>query len=303
MATKRNVIVFGATGDVGSAAALQAHQEDAKVSLAVRDTAKPIPKLDGVQFDKISADLTEPESVQAAVRQSGATVAFIYVVGDGQMQDSLQALKEGGVQSVVLLSSFTVSGDIRATPSSDFIAYRHAQVEVQLEEVFGIESFVAIRPAYFSSNSLNSKRGILEGDVELPNPDAEFDWISPDDVGRVSGKILAHGATEHVVGIVGREKLALKDAMGVISGVLGKSIKITKIGEQEAVNQLCEVGIPTPFAAWMVHDAVHDAGKSLRADEYQNASKSVLKYTGKAPTSLKQWVEKNRQRFELEPVV
>ncbi|CAG8152706.1 unnamed protein product [Penicillium olsonii] len=299
MAMKRSVIVFGATGDVGSAAALQAHQDGAKVSLAVRDPTKPIPRLDNIEFDKISADLTKPETVEAAVRQSGATVAFIYVVGDGQMRASLLALKEGGVKSVVFLSSFTVTGDIHATPSTDFIAYRHAQLEIQLEEVFGNEGFVSIRPAYFSSNILNFKKGILEGEVELPNPDAEFDWISPDEVGRVAGKILAHGSQDHAVGIVGREKLSLRDGLGVIGEVLGKSIKIVKIGEEEAVNQLCEIGIPLPVAAWIVHDAVYDAGKTLRADEYPEASKSVLRYTGKAPIGLKEWSEENRQRFEF----
>ncbi|KAJ5362019.1 hypothetical protein N7541_002863 [Penicillium brevicompactum] len=299
MAINRNVIIFGATGDVGSAAALQAHQEGANVTLAVRDTAKPIPKLSSYTFNKIAADLTKPETVEAAVRKSGATVAFIYVVGDGKMRDSLRALRDGGIENVVFLSSFTVVGDIRATPSSDFIAFRHAQVEIELEEVFGQENFVAIRPAYFSSNSLASKQGILEGKVELPNPDAEFDFISPDDVGRVSGKILAHGDQEHVVGIVGRERLALKDAMSVIGSVLGKSIKVVRIGEEDALKQMCDIGIPPPVAAWMVHDAVHDAGKSLRAAEYPKSLGNVLKYTGNAALSLEQWVRENRQRFEL----
>lgn len=299
MAVKRNVIVFGATGDVGSAAALQAHQDGANVTLAVRDPAKPIPKLSSYKFNRIAADLTKPETVEAAVRESGATVAFIYVVGDGKMRDSLRALQNGGIENVVFLSSFTVVGDIRATPSSDFIAFRHAQVEIELEEVFGNENFVAIRPAYFSSNSLVSKMGILKGEVELPNPDAEFDFISPDDVGRVSGRILAHGGREHVVGIVGREKLALKDAMGVIGSVLGRSVRVVSIGEEEALRQMCDMGIPPPVAAWMVHDAVHDAGKSLNAAEYPEALGNVIKYTGKSPLSLEQWVKENRHRFEL----
>ena len=298
MAIQRNVIVFGATGDVGSAAALQAHQEGAKVSLAVRDPKKPIPRLGGIHFEKIQADLTKPETVEAAVQQTGATVAFIYLVWEGNMRPSFQALKAGGIESVVFLSSFAVEGDIHAVRSTDFIAFRHAQVEIALEEVFGNENFVAIRPAYFSSNSLNFKKGILGGEVELPNPDAEFDWISPADVGRVSGSILAHGSKEHVVGIVGPEKLSLKDAMSVIGGVLGKSIKVTKIGEEEALKQMCDLGIPTPVANWMLNDALHNSGAFFRAAGYSVALGNVHKYTGKVPDNLKQWVEMNRERFE-----
>jgi uncharacterized protein YbjT (DUF2867 family) len=298
MTTQRNVIVFGATGDVGSAAALQAHQDGAKVSLAVRDPEKPIPRLDGIEFDKIQADLSKPETVKAAVQQVGATVAFIYVVGEDAMRSSLQALKEGGIESVVFLSSFTVEGDIRAVPSTDYIASHHAQVEIALEEVFGNENFVAIRPAYFSSNSLISKKGIRDGEVQLPNPDAEFDWISPTDVGRVSGRILARGCEEHIVRLVGSEKLALGDAMGVIGGVLGKSIRVTKISAAEALEGMRDMGIPKPAADWMLNDAVHNAGACFRAPGYVGALGNVHKYIGKAPDTLEQWVEENKERFE-----
>ncbi|KAJ5871905.1 uncharacterized protein N7529_004258 [Penicillium soppii] len=298
MATQRNVIIFGATGDVGSAAALQAYQEGAKVSLAVRDPKKPIPRLSGIQFDKVPADLTKPETVEAAVRQTGATVAFIYVVGDGNMRPSLQALKAGGIKSIVFLSSFTIEDDIRAVPSTDFIAFRHAQVEIALEEVFGNENFVAIRPAYFSSNSLNFKEGILRGETELPNPVAEFDWISPADVGRVSGMILAHGSKENVIGLVGPEKLALKDAMSVIGDVLGKSINVIKIGEAKALKQMSDAGIPLPVANWMLDNAIRNPGASFRAPGYLEALGNVHKYTGKAPANFRQWMEENRDRFK-----
>jgi uncharacterized protein YbjT (DUF2867 family) len=298
MVTQRNVIVFGATGDVGSAAALQAHQEGAKVSLAVRDPKKPIPRLSGIQFDKIPADLSKPETVEAAVQQATATVAFIYVVGDDNMRPSLQALKTGGIESVVFLSSFTVEDDPHAVPSTDYIAFHHAQVEIALEEVFGNENFVAIRPAYFSSNSLNFKNGILGGEVKLPNPHAEFDWISPTDVGRVSGSILAHGSKEHAVRLVGSEKLALKDAMGVIGDVLGRSISVTKIGAAEALEQMRDLGMPMPVANWMLNDALHNPGACFRAPGYLKALGNVHNYTGKAPDNLKQWVEENKERFE-----
>lgn len=99
MAAPRNVIIFGATGAIGSVAALKAHQEGVNVALAMRGPSKPIPTLDDVPAQKVQADLTKPETVRAAVYQSGATTAFIYAIHqmpDG-MRSTLEALKESGI--------------------------------------------------------------------------------------------------------------------------------------------------------------------------------------------------------------
>lgn len=63
MAAPRDVIIFGATGRIGSTAALRAYQEGAKITLAMRDPSKPIPSLGDILVEKVWADLTEPETV------------------------------------------------------------------------------------------------------------------------------------------------------------------------------------------------------------------------------------------------
>jgi nucleoside-diphosphate-sugar epimerase len=300
MTTTPRVLVFGAAGDVGSAAALQAHQESAKVFLAVRNIAKSIPNLDNISLEKIQADLTKPETVTAAVNETGAKVVFIYAVfgTDDGMRPSLLALKEAGVESVVLLSSFTVAGNPREVSPTDFIAWHHAQVEIALEDIFGVEKFTAIRPAYFASNIFQHKRGIRKGLVELPNPEAEFDWISPSDIGRVCGTILAHGTAQHIVGLVGAEKMALKDAIAVISGILGTQVEVHKIGADQALQNMLRTGVPPPVASWMIHDVMQNAGASFRATGFEEAVGNIQKYTGKHPVKFQHWVEDNKNKFQ-----
>ncbi|KAJ5753324.1 uncharacterized protein N7511_007477 [Penicillium nucicola] len=300
MATVRHVLVFGATGDVGSAAALWAHEQKAKVFLAVRNVEKSIPTLNNIPLIKVQADLTAPETVKAAVVQTGATVAFVYAVfgaTDG-MQLSLQALKDAGVEFVVLLSSFTVESNPRQVSPSDFIAWHHAQVEIALENIFGLENFTAVRPAYFSSNILQHKLGIMKGLVEFPNPEAEFDWISPSDVGRVCGALLAHGTTQHIVGLVGVEKMSLRQAIAVISRTVGTPIEVKKIEADQALRNMISIGVPPPVAVWMVNDATQNAGAAFQAPGFKEAVENIRRFTGKDAIRFQQWVAENQDMFQ-----
>ncbi|KAJ5819972.1 hypothetical protein N7474_005563 [Penicillium riverlandense] len=298
MASPRNVIIFGASGGIGSAAALKANQEGANVTLAMRDPSKPIPSLNGLLATKARADLAKPETVLAAVRQSGATTAFLYTIHeipDG-MRRTIVALKEGGIESVVLLSSFTVQGDLRTIPPTDIVPYLHARVEIALEDVFG-GHWSVVRPAYFASNALQYKDEIAQGNVRLPNPDVEFDWISPEDIGRVVGVILAHGTQERIIPLVGPDRLSLKDALCVIGRVLGKEIKITIVGKEQAVEDMLQKGLPEPAAKWFVEAVTGPRSFIWDVPECQVGLGNVQKYTGKTPVRFEQWLEENKEKF------
>lgn len=233
MSTKQ-VIIFGPTGNVGSVVALDAHEQGAKVFLAMRDPKKPIPclSLDEEQkggFERVQADLTKPETITAAVKKTGATRAFIYRVS-GNMKSSIVALKSAGIEYVVFLSSDAISGDIRKVPSSNPIPWSHAQVEVQLDDIFGRDGYAAVRPGMFATNCLWWKSMVRQGEVKIAYPSAAFHYITPEDMGRVSGTLLVRGLQavhepeKNVVRICGPELLSFRDAIEMIGKVIGKSI-------------------------------------------------------------------------------
>jgi NAD(P)-dependent dehydrogenase (short-subunit alcohol dehydrogenase family) len=168
------IIVFGPTGRVGSAVARSARQYGSKVVLAMRDPHKPIPGLCQEQelhgnYERIQADLIKPDTVQAAVHNTRAKCAFIYNAfgAPDHMKASITALKSAGIEFVVLLSSWAVQGDIRTIVPSNLVAWSHAQVEINLEDIFGPNGFAAVRPAWFASNSLWYKTMVPKGRVKL----------------------------------------------------------------------------------------------------------------------------------------
>ena len=312
--TTTSTIVFGPTGAVASAAARTAHEHGAKVYLAMRDPQKAIPGLNpeherGDGFERVQADLLKPDTVHAAVKKTGAKHAFIYMApgSPDHMKSTISALKSAGIGFVVFLSSFSIQDDIKMIPQSEFIAFAHAQVEINLEEVFGVDGFVAVRPAWFASNALWWKTTVRDGEVKIAYPDAKADWITPGDIGAVCGMLLARGLQgidgadkKNFVNLCGPEMLSLREAMAIIAKAIGKDVEVTQLDEQGGVENFVKVhGFPEPVAKYLINalkrmdERTDDSFHRL----YEEGAGNLRKYAGRLPTSFQQWVEENKQEF------
>ena len=218
------VIVFGPTGNIGSVTAKAAADHGAKVILAMRDTNKAIPGLSKEEeqsgnFERVTADLTKPDTIAEAVKKTGAKRACIYLAHGSQdhMKGTVEALKSAGVDFVVFLSSFTTyreSGTLRDIPPSDIIDFLHAQVEANLEDLFP-EHNVAMRLGSFATNLLRDKKGIQDGEVPLYMSSWQQDAITATDMGRVAGSILVNGPKngQKKVYVYGPQLISHRDAI------------------------------------------------------------------------------------------
>lgn len=171
-------------------------------------------------------------------------------------------------------------------------------MEIDLESVFG-NRCCAVRPAYFASNVLHFKDEIAQGEVKLPNPDAEFDWISPKDIGQVIGMVLAYGTQESTIPLVGPDRLSVKDALSIIGRVLSKEIKITVVGKEQAVKDIQQRGLPGPVARWFVESVTGPRSFIWDEPDFEVGVDNVRKYTHKAPERLEQWLQENKEKFTL----
>lgn len=306
----RTIIVFGPTGAVGSAAARTAEELGAKVVLAMRDIKKPIPGLEADKekqgnFERMEADLTKPDTVRDAVTTTGAKYAFIYLAHgtSDHMKATIEALKSAGIELIVFLSSFTVQGDLKAIQQSEAIPWVHAQVEINLEDTYGADGFVALRPGSFASNTSQYKGGLLKNEVEIFAPDALVDCIVPEDIGRVGGTVLAKGPQDEQRKIIlyGPTLLTQRETVAILAEALGKDPKIVIADEEMAYKQFVEErGVPPFLAKYMISraKAVGDGGKQVfgypvNEEELVN----VEKYSGRKGTTFKDWAGKNKQMF------
>jgi uncharacterized protein YbjT (DUF2867 family) len=305
-------IVFGPTGKVGSAVAQYTHQQGTNIVLAMRDPQKSIPTLTPEQeleggYERVQADLANPESVAAAVEKTAAKRAFIYVAftAADHMKLSITALKSAGIEFVVFLSSLSVQGDRRSIQPNDFVAWTHAQVEINLEEVFGVNGFVAVRPAFFASNALWYRTMVPEGEVKMAYPNAKFDWISPSDIGAFCATLLARGSQGvesssdgNAVFLCGPEQLSQGDAIGIIGRLIGKDIKVTELDEQRGLGMFMKAGLPEPVAKQLVQTlANNDRVTLFQNPTYERAVGNFEKYIARKPMRFEEWAELNKSAF------
>ena len=306
----RKVIVFGPTGAVGSAAARTAEELGANVVLAMRDTEKPIPGLDAEKekqgsFERVHADLTKPDTVRDAVNTTRAKYAFIYFAHGtpDNMKSTIEALKSAGIYLVVFLSSFTIQGDLKAIQPSEIIPYVHAQVEINLGEIFGADGFVAVRPGSFASNVRQYKAGLAKGEVKIYGPDAKVDYIVPEDIGRVCGAILSKGPQDEqrAIYLYGPELVSQADSVRILAKALGKDPKIESADEQYAYKMFVEErGVAVPVAKYMISRTGRTATGPNQVFGYpvsEEQLSNVQKYSGRKATRFEEWVEQNKQMF------
>ncbi|MCJ1403210.1 hypothetical protein MMC11_006433 [Xylographa trunciseda] len=306
----RKVIVFGPTGRVGSATACTAEELGAKVVLAMRDTSKSIRGLDAEtekqgNFERVYADLSKPDTVRDAVTTTGAKYAFIYCAQGtpDHMKSTIEALKSAGIDQVVLLSSFTLQGDLTAIQPSDIIPYMHAQVELNLREIFGTDGFLAVRPGAFASNTFQYKAGIEKGEVKIYGPDARVDCIVPEDIGRVCGTILAKGPQDEqrAIYLCGPELFSQKDSVMILAKALGKNPEIEIANEQDAYKMFVEErGVPAIVANYMIRQLGKTIPGKYQVFGYpvsEEDMSNVQKYSGRKSTTFEEWVEQNKELF------
>ncbi|KAF3011897.1 hypothetical protein E8E14_008848 [Neopestalotiopsis sp. 37M] len=312
-----HTIIFGPTGQVAAAAALMAREKGAKVSLAMRDTNKPIPGLDSQHeasagMQRVYADLTLPDTVRAAVAQTGAKRAFFYCVLGKDLRPSVEALKESGIELVVFNSSSSVSGDLRAIDkASNYIAWEHAQVEIALEEIFGVPNYFAVRPSAFMSNILAWKEMVKKGELKIVYPEAFFSYIAPEDIGAVCGSLLVRGpevietkAGSNIIHLNGPSLMSQREAGQEIGRAFGLDLPIEAFSDKEGAQFFIDTfHLPEQGATNFVTRlrVMSDEGRDreeYRGPIYEEAIGNIEKYSGRPSTTVAQWLKGQSEQFK-----
>ncbi|KAL8955399.1 MAG: hypothetical protein Q9183_006664 [Haloplaca sp. 2 TL-2023] len=131
-----------------------------------------------------------------------------------------------------------------------------------------------------------------------------MDCIAPEDIGRVSGTVLAKGpqVEQRVIYLYGPELTSQSDCVKIIASVLGKEVKIEERDAESAYKMFTEEeSMPPPLAEYLVKqfgkrfpEGVDAAfGTTIDRKHMEN----VERYSGKKAMTFKEWVENNKAKF------
>jgi len=285
MASK-SVLIFGASGRVGSELLRQLVIAAVPVAAAVRDPIKAASKIpSGVRVYK--ADLNDPASVSDAVTESKAKSAFIYSQPGG-MKPTIDALVASGITHIVFLSLLWID------KFNDALTERHAAVEKTLK-VCGV-TYTILRCGSFAANTTGWKTFISkDGIIKTAFPNASYPGIAEEDTAAVAVRAFtSHELDNQIVPLVGPEAQTFREKMKIIAQELGKHLEMVQISEDEHRNMMvANTPLPVVNAIFnFLRDVSNTPGDS-------SASANVLKYTGRPAMSYRQYVQKHKAEYTL----
>lgn len=280
-----NILITGATGEVGSRIVQRLLHHGKRPRIFVRDRDKAH-FMFGDRVDVFVGDLAEPSSLAPALEGIDA----LYLVNTGPeipQRDRVAAhlAKAARVKRLVKLSSMDVEHGlaIGAWHELGEAAIRAANLP-----------FTFVQPSGFMSNLLAWAHSVKsEGIIHSSTGDGRRAFIHSDDIAAVSVEALF---SEEYIGcrlpITGSVAFSFGEATAVIGAAIGKVLRYQQISDEEAGKRYSKVsGSPAETAA---HVALW---KAIREGRLAGVTDFVERILGRKPMTLEQWAVENTAAF------
>lgn len=281
------VLVFGATGNIGSRVTARLIARGQRPSVFVRNRKKA-KALFGDQVDIHVGDLEKPRLSLAAAL---AGIDGVFLVTDGpdlDVRDRAVAIvaKSAGVRHVVKLSTLDVHTGVGTGPW-------HARGELAVRES-GV-AFTFIQSAGFMCNALGWSHSIRErGVLRTSTGQGKIAFIHPDDIADVAtAALITPDHDGQSVVITGPEALSYFEMATTIGGAIGKRVRFEEISDQEAHADVVRWAGKGLYA-----DALVDIWRAVREGRLATVSDGVQQILGRKAISFDRWVEENEDAFQ-----
>jgi Predicted nucleoside-diphosphate-sugar epimerases len=248
MPNDHTIAVTGATGRIGSRVAQLLVQAGARPVLLVRDPDRLAPGLAESAEVRV-VDLADPVSVRSATK--GVSAAF-WLDGVGESapdpvaasaafgEAAAAAVRANEVRRNVFVSS--IGAELRGGAGAiDGLAAIEQALDATGADV------THLRCGFFYTNLLMDLDGLRVGRLTgTRSPGERIAWVDPRDIGDVAAARLLSAAWSgrHVQGVHGPQDLSWADVAAILTGVLGRQITYTQIGDDAVRQALRGAGLP-----------------------------------------------------------
>jgi uncharacterized protein YbjT (DUF2867 family) len=280
-----NVLITGATGDVGSRVVHRLLQRGERPRIFVRDEEKAR-ALFGDRVDVRTGDLAEPSSLASAL-QGIETFYLVNVGPEIPHRDKAAAhlARAARVKRLVKLSSMDVQHGLAIGAW-----HEHGEAAIRATQI----PFTFVQPTGFMSNLLAWARSIrLEGIVRSSTGDGRRAFIHSDDIAAVS---VAAMLSEEYIGrslpITGPRALTFGEVTAAIAAAIGEPLKYQPITDEEAGDRYSKVS--GSLEETKAHVALWRAIREGRLATVTDSLKHIL---GREPIAIEQWVLENAASF------
>lgn len=275
----RKILVTGGSGNTGAQVAKRLFERGHEPIVASRSETKPFTDAVTVKFDWLDENTYSNALIG---------VEAVYLVAPAQVADPFPIMakfidiaKKLGVKRFVLLSASLIA---KGGPAM-------GKVHQKLAEDGDVE-WCVLRPSWFMQNF--SKQQHLptikdEGKIYAATDDGKIAFIDSDDIAEVAVHALTvEKSYNNDFILTGPEALSYGQAADIIASAINKPVSHEKYTVDEMTQRWQGFGFDIDYAQMLSGmDAAIKTGLENRTTD------SVFKLTGKVPTSLEEFVQKN----------
>lgn len=268
------IVVFGATGRTGGAAArcLLELGEEVRVVGRNRDRLQPLVDQGA---EAVVADLGDDRAAERVL--AGAEAAYLLIPSNADVDDfrgyqrklvraATTAVDRSGIGNVVLLSSLGAHHSARTGP----VVALHT-FEKELRKIPKL-NVLSLRAGHFMENLLMSVRMVREGDflgAPVP-PEAPMGLIAAADIGRYAALRLAalDFSRFEVVNLIGPDLTTMADVARTIGDVIRRpGLPYMQLSYADALDGMIWTGLKPKLAALWIELYQADDRGLLRPEE------------------------------------
>lgn len=285
--TNTNLLITGATGNVGSELVRQLSEKGIQYRVLVRATDKPYSFPEGVEV--IKGDLADEAGIQKALQ--GIEKVFL-LTNSSEQAEQLQSsfvdiARNSGVQHIVKLSQ------LHARPGSPvrFLRY-HAAVEQRIKDSGMTYTF--LRPNLYMQGLLGFRELIARlGKFYAAIGDARISLVDIRDIAAVAAAALLDKRHENrTYDITGPQSLTHKELAAILSIAIARPVQFEDVAPGQMQQFLLAAGFPLWQAEGLIEDYAHYARGEAAA-----VSNTVQEVTGRAARGFKRFAEDYVQAF------
>jgi uncharacterized protein YbjT (DUF2867 family) len=275
------LLISGAAGNLGGELVrlLAARGEPVRALTRTSDRAG-VP--DGVEV--VAGDLNEPASIVPAL--TGVRGVFV-LAGYADMPGLLAAVRDAGVERVVLLSSGAVAGGDVANA-----VVRYNIVSEAAVYDCGVAGTI-LRPSGFHSNALRWLAQLREGNViREPFANVPVASIDPLDIAAVAALALTEGGHERrTYRLTGPEPILPAERVRILAEILGRELTLEAIPDVTAREEMSRE-MPTPYVDAFFNFFVEGAYDDGRVDP------TTVRILGRPARTFEQWAHAHIEAFQ-----
>lgn len=288
----KQILITGATGNVGFEVIrfLEKNGTPNKIIAGVRniESAKRLFK-DNSKIDFVNFDFEQPETFDNALKN----IDTIFLLRPPHISDIdkyfrplVKKNKEQMVNEIVFLS-------VQGAEKSKVIP--HNKIERLIQE-YKLD-YIFLRPSYFMQNltttllkDIKTRRQII-----LPSGKAKFNWIDIENIGEVSS-ILLNRFSDYknlAIELTGNENIDFYKVADLLNASIKSPIRFSSVSPIEFYKIKKKEGMVSGFIIVMImlHFLPRFQKEPVISDYYK-------KLTGKKPTSLIDFIEREKIRFQ-----